>query len=300
MPLHITPFLLDASIASGATFRELTMNMMDEINRRTWRKANSLRFYRRLDGHVDEGEKKIFEMIRALPSPPRVLDIGIGGGRTTALFRGLTRTYTGIDYTEKMVDLARTAHPGVTFRHMDARDLSAFADESFDLVMFSFNGIDSVDHAGRLRIIDEVRRVLAPHGLFVFSTFHSGWDGFRHRRHHRQIWSLDPIKVAARIVWYIGGRIRAVRLRGLEVRGDGFALLGHPAHDYGIMVHATTIGAIDRELTAAGFETPPQIFDEKGRAARDLSDLGSIEHFNVVATRSGDHRTAPTPATAAV
>ncbi|NLH80174.1 MAG: class I SAM-dependent methyltransferase [Phyllobacteriaceae bacterium] len=258
------------------------MSMIEVINRRTWKNPLSVRYYRIHSGYVDEGEREVFEILRALPKRPRVLDIGVGGGRTTALFDEIADDYVGIDYTPEMVDLARANHPGLTFRNMDARDLGAFADASFDVAMFSFNGIDSVDHAGRLDVLREVSRVLAPGGLFVFSTFHSEWEGFRNRRYRRTILSANPFKIAARLVWYGLGMIRARRNRRHEHRGETHAILRHFAHDYGIMVHATTPAAIRSELSQAGFDAEVRIFDENGRPIDETSPLDHIQYFHVV------------------
>ena len=53
----------------------------------------------------------------------------------------------------------------------DARTSPAWATAAFDLVVFSFNGIDSLDHADRLLAVRAMRRVVAPGGRVVFSTF---------------------------------------------------------------------------------------------------------------------------------
>lgn len=51
---------------------------------------------------------------------------------------------------------------------MDARDLSTFSDQSFDLVWFSFNGIDYVNHIDRLTILQEIYRVTKPGAILYF------------------------------------------------------------------------------------------------------------------------------------
>jgi len=52
----------------------------------------------------------------------------------------------------------------------DARDLGMFKDNSFDFILFSFNGIDYVSHRDRKQIYKEVLRVTKSGGHFCFSS----------------------------------------------------------------------------------------------------------------------------------
>lgn len=73
-----------------------------------------------------------------------------------------------MDYVCEMVTECQRKFPDVRFEHGDARDLSRYEDGSFYLVMFSLNGISMVDHQGRMKILKEVYRILAPGGSFLF------------------------------------------------------------------------------------------------------------------------------------
>jgi SAM-dependent methyltransferase len=107
---------------------------------------------------------------RHVPAGSRVLDLGVGTGRTTPWLTERGASYVGIDYAPAMVDAARRAHPAADLRVGDASDLSDFDDGSFDVVVFSYNGIDYLADDARERCLDEVRRVLVPGGTYVFST----------------------------------------------------------------------------------------------------------------------------------
>ena len=48
--------------------------------------------------------------------------------------------------------------------------MKLFKDNSFDFVLFSYNGVDYVDHADGLAILREIRRLIRPGGYFCFST----------------------------------------------------------------------------------------------------------------------------------
>lgn len=72
----------------------------------------------------------------------RILDLGVGGGRTTPYLSSLSRNYVGVDYSQEMIRVCRKKFPGKRFIVLDASDLSSFEDSSFDAVVFSFNGLD--------------------------------------------------------------------------------------------------------------------------------------------------------------
>lgn len=243
------------------------MHRMETINRKTWENTWSVREYGRNEGFLDEGERLAFEAALQ-PRGRRILDIGVGGGRTAALLAP-GNDYIGIDYTARMVDKARANHPDLSFEHMDARDLSVFTDGSFDLVFFSFNGIDSVDPVGRVQILQEAHRVLSPGGAFVFSTFHRDWRGFESLPDYRKVeWTMDPFRLGFRLYRFVeGGILKAIRLRrhrSLEVRAEDHAILMHAAHDFGIMVHTTTRIHLLTQLKEAGFTGEPRLLDRDG------------------------------------
>lgn len=261
------------------------MHAMETINRRTWRHPLALRIYRSNAGYINEGERKIMQIAAARYTGGRVLDIGVGGGRTTALLRPLGDAYTGIDYTPQMVRLARKNHPDRNFLHMDARNLSAFGDSAFDLVVFSYNGMDAVDVEGRRLILREVDRVLAPGGLFIFSTFHRYWHGFRTTRDAEPLQlSTNPLRLAVSLVHYALGMFRAWRFRPLEIRNPQHAVLLHPAHDNGIMVYATTVVQLQEQLRDAGFDYPSRLFDKEGEPIIAAASA-DIEYFHVMSLK---------------
>ena len=121
-------------------------------------------------------EQPILDRLRAEGlAEMRMLDLGVGGGRTTIHFAPHTREYHGVDLSAPLVEACRKrfAHekwPHVTWAVADARDLP-YGDRFFDFVMFSWNGLDAVgDHGERMRALQEIRRVLAPGGRFFFSA----------------------------------------------------------------------------------------------------------------------------------
>jgi len=116
-------------------------------------------------------EVSILRRVREELRHVSMLDIGVGGGRTTLHFAPVTRRYAGVDYSTAMITACRRRFPSgeLLLCAADARALP-FADRSFGFVLFSYNGIDYVPHDDRLRILAEARRVLEPGGYYAFST----------------------------------------------------------------------------------------------------------------------------------
>ncbi len=131
-----------------------------------------VRFYARLNG-LKEPEKRIYEMIGPDLKKTRMLDIGVGGGRTTFYFAPQVASYAGIDYSVHMIEACRerfghSSH--IAFHVCDARSMDMLEDDSFDFILFSFNGIDYISSEDRMRVFNEVRRVGVGKALFAFST----------------------------------------------------------------------------------------------------------------------------------
>ena len=100
-----------------------------------------------------------------------ILDLGVGGGRTTPYLSGRASRYVGVDYSEEMIQRCRRKFPALEFVVADASDLSAFPNASFDAIVFAFNGLDYVlPEQKRWQCLRECQRVLRPGGVLVFSS----------------------------------------------------------------------------------------------------------------------------------
>jgi SAM-dependent methyltransferase len=143
----------------------------------TYNAGSVVKWYEQL-AEITIAEKTIFDRYAALISEGDLLDIGIGGGRTTAFLSDKCKSYTGIDYSQEFVSSCKKRFPVLKIQLCDARNLSGFDNNTFDFVNFSFNGIDYTDTDGRQNILSEINRVLKPNGIFFFSTHNKDHSTF--------------------------------------------------------------------------------------------------------------------------
>ncbi|WP_205927334.1 hypothetical protein [Rhizobium sp. P32RR-XVIII] len=76
--------------------------------------------------------------------------------------------------------------------------------------------------------------------------------------------------------------MRERRFAPLEQREGEHAILLHHAHDFGIMVYATTPGQLRSQLSASGFESTPMLFSVDGEPLGGET-MPEEEYFHVVA-----------------
>jgi ubiquinone/menaquinone biosynthesis C-methylase UbiE len=144
-------------------------------NKKTYKSANIVRHYQQLR-QLQPAEQTIIHLLKDQLPTFKMLDLGIGGGRTTQHFAPLVKEYIGIDYSDEMIQACQQRFLNVSWSMSlevgDARNIHQFADNSFDFILFSFNGIDYVSHPDRLQIIQEIKRV-GKSGCYVFFSSHN-------------------------------------------------------------------------------------------------------------------------------
>jgi len=96
-----------------------------------------------------------------------VLDVACGPGYVSAAVRELGAGPTGIDFSEKMIGIAKTMFPNISFLQGDAQELP-FGNASFDRVLINF-GLLHVSQPEKA--CAEACRVLKPGGRFGFSVW---------------------------------------------------------------------------------------------------------------------------------
>jgi SAM-dependent methyltransferase len=264
-------------------------NSVDQINRRTMSRV-VLEYSALVNEGLAEHERACLESVAPLIRNKRILDIGIGAGRTVAPLRLYSKDYIGVDYTPEMVAHCRHQYPSVRFAHVDARSMKTFADESFNVAFFSCNGISMVDHAGRLAILSEVRRVLAPDGIFIFSTCNrqSPFHTARFTLPEFQA-TFNPVKATVRAARFLAQTgFRAVnRLAHFrhEIECDEYAVVNDVCHHYRTMLYFISPEQQVRQLRSAQFTGELKMFGQSGQPA-DFSNtdgtIGFVVHKHAV------------------
>ena len=138
------------------------------------------------DRPVSRPETELLRRLRPELQDIRMLDIGIGRGLTTVHFAPAVRSYHGFDHDQSVVTDARQAlgdlvGPDRIFI-ADVRSMDFAGDGSYDLILFSGEGIDVFSPEDRSRVLKEVHRAGREGAWFCFSSRNlqslRPWAGF--------------------------------------------------------------------------------------------------------------------------
>lgn len=250
---------------------------MDNLN--IW-SGDSITSMYRGSSTVFKGEMDHINACMDLIKNGRILDIGVGAGRTTAVIQPVAKEYIGIDYSETFVAITKEDHPAADIRHGDARDLSAFEDNSFDVVLFSFNGIDYIDLEGRLKVIREVNRVLKPKGKFIFSTHNREVDSFNKftstLRHETGFTKFKSF------IKYLRFLPKHLKMRQSQVVKDDYAIINDSEHGFSLMTFYITLDTQKKQLDEAGFDLI-EVVDERGE--KDVANFNDCDFLQYLAEK---------------
>ncbi len=118
-------------------------------------------------------EQTIGDRLSEWLSGKSVLDVGVGAGRTSEQFGAKAGRYLGVDYSAGLIAACNRrfsqSHPRFEFQIGDARTIRDI-DGEWDLIFFSFNGVDHLELDDRNTFFCDVRAMLSPAGRFWFSS----------------------------------------------------------------------------------------------------------------------------------
>lgn len=217
-----------------------------------------------------EPEKTALNIFRDRLKDMRMLDIGIGGGRTTCNFASLAKEYVGIDYSESMINACKKRFmdlpENISFRVGDVRSMEAFGDGYFDFILFSYNGIDSISHKDRLKALQEIKRVCNKGGFFCFSSHNlQGID----QLYAPQL-SVNPVRMLRKIAKYFLVRSAIKRLKR-----NGYAMIRDGAHNHRLVHYYIKPEEQIEQLNSAGFRNV-RVYSLDGKEVEDKSRLGTL------------------------
>ena len=252
------------------------------MNRKKYESKNVVSSYIKMTLH--NPEVMILVKHRERIVNKHILDIGCGSGRTTAILKNLSSGYIGIDYSMTMIESCRERFKDVSFARGDVREMGEFRDDEFDFIMFSFNGLDSINHEDRLKGLREIHRVLKQDGLFVFSS---------HNRNHRYAISRPKIKFSTMPCRQAGNFIKFLRstrnrLRNInhQVFNEQYAIINDVAHNYAMLTYYIDKVNQVKQLEEMSFETI-EMYDTPGNMLNLDSDDQDSAWIYYVARKKG-------------
>ena len=217
-----------------------------------------------------------------------ILDLGVGGGRTTPYLSSLAGRYVGADYAAEMISACQKKFPHLEFENVDAADLSIFATSSFDAVVMAFNGIDSLfPDESRYQAFREIHRVLNPKGILIFSSHNPRSIWMRPSWNPRRVqdmaqtmagnnsvlfrpllWSLTAVRlILAGLQATLHSFSRAARRLPTRTFWLGQGYLLDPAHG-GLKTHYAVPEKVEHELGGFGFQLLRVLGDDYPRMSR--------------------------------
>jgi ubiquinone/menaquinone biosynthesis C-methylase UbiE len=243
------------------------------LNRDTYEAADVVRYYSGLT-ELQKPEATILHDLEDMLRQSKMLDIGVGGGRTTHHFAGLVKEYVGIDYSTGMIESCErrlSSFPNsVSFLVCDVRDMSIFADQAFDFVLFSFNGIDYLSHTDRLRAFQEMRRVARKGGIVCLSS-HNLLNLTRLPVPPRL--TANPAKMYRHIASYCHYILR--NLYFTRLRRARYAIVNDGAHESRLTTYYILPEEQLRQLERSGFTNIRVFSVENGKELLDRASINT-------------------------
>lgn len=150
------------NLSVGKNWKEITRNNYDK---------HVKEFASFTSAYRGKLEKWINYFSDKFPKGSSILDIGCGAGRDALYLAQKGLLVTGIDFSEKLIEIARNKVPSGKFLVMDFENLT-FAENSFDGAWASASLVH-IPRERLLKTLKKINTVLKKNGLF-FSLFRVG------------------------------------------------------------------------------------------------------------------------------
>jgi len=219
-------------------------------------------------------EKNIFTQLEDKFKNWKVLDIGVGTGRTTYHLAPLAKEYIGVDYSRGMIEVCKKNFPGLAgknaIRFGNVCSMDELETGNFDFALFSYNGIDYISHEERVSAFQEILRVIKPGGHFVFST--------HNLMYINKLYSIRIKKSLRYSLYQCYHYFRLIFSNGLPGRHQGktFTILNDGASHFSLKTHYIRPSFQVAQLNALGF-TDIKLFSIRNGQEIILKDIDKIK-----------------------
>jgi SAM-dependent methyltransferase len=189
----------------------------------------------------------------------RVLEIGSGAGRVLGYLVALGGDVHGIDVSARMVERCRARYPAADVRIGDMTALATTLNGPFAAILATYNVLDVLLDAPRRQVLADVRRLLTPGGLFIFSSHNLAHiAGQRARlppgKALRRAMNRPPSHVFSRAIRLPRRAQNRHRLARLQQRFADHAIINDEALDHGLLHYYIGRDDQDKQLVEAGYE----------------------------------------------
>jgi ubiquinone/menaquinone biosynthesis C-methylase UbiE len=229
------------------------MELMNISNQKTYETEDIIRSYF-LKDELQKPEETILNILKDGLKNMRMLDIGVGGGRTTIHFAPLVRQYIGIDYSKNMIGACKKRFPEFAgkdyFKICDASNMAIFENNYFDFILFSFNGIDYISHEDRIKALKEIKRISKSNGYFCFSSHNLNTDI---ENNFNIKFTNNPVKLLYRIYYYLLFKFLTKNFKRLQ-KTSNYLIINDGARKFRLKTYYIKPVEQINQLAALGFK----------------------------------------------
>ncbi len=227
--------------------QQLSLNL---LNKTAYERDDVIKYYREV-GDLLDAEIVLFDKLYPVIKDSKLLDIGIGGGRTTKHLLEISDDYTGVDYVAKFAEETGKRYPAAKILCRDATNLYDFADETYDFVLFSYNGIDSISNEQRLLVLKEAHRLLRPGGIFMFSSHNRDYRYFNKFPWQQKFhYSARHLIFLLHCLYHLPNHYR---MKKHEIYTADYAIVNDGDHRYSLLLYYISIDKQFEQLNDIGF-----------------------------------------------
>jgi SAM-dependent methyltransferase len=233
---------------------------------------------------LSKAETALFGRHRNAIEGKRVLDLGVGSGRTTPALLPISADYRGCDLAPPMLDLARVRFPQATFIERDIRDLTGIEGAPFDFILASCNLFDALPHEERMQVLRDVHALLTPGGMLIFSAHNRCWK--KAGSGPQFALPSHPYAAVRRIVGHAIDLRNFRRMRAFEqVHGD-HAMLRDISHRWLGVFYYTDRDNQEHQLRSIGYEVR-EVVGLNGEALAPGADTRDEASLHYVCVKQG-------------